>query len=214
MHFYLPSNIVSQNSFNIFFIFWLSSLPSFSSSGKRHTARWIDWSHSLPTSLRRDPECKHASQVRGHFTFRDRAKKWHGLWHRWHSSNANQMSSSGDEANEFIEVDQMDQVKRSVKKRERKREIKTDSCIARCGHIVIQLMISRNASWHEVWMSISRTHRRAFVIRLVCDACQDYLMLLSLLLSFLLIFFTSFCVLFKSDITCNILRGYNFRYIK
>lgn len=79
MHFNLSSEIINQDRFDIFFlyIFCFLLLLSFSSSGKRDTARWIDWFHSLPTSLRRrDPECKHASQVRGHFTFRDRAKKW------------------------------------------------------------------------------------------------------------------------------------------
>lgn len=71
-------------------------------------------------------------------------------------------------------------------------------------------------------MRISRIHRRVLVIRLMCDAYQDYLMLLSFHLPSLLIFFTSFylkrkiCILFQS-ITCNIphgYNGYNCRYIK
>jgi len=168
MHLYLLSDIINQTiyqseQFQYFLIFCFSSLPSISSSEKRHTARWIDWSHSLPTSLRRDPECKHANQVRGHFTFRDHAKEWRGLRHR--SSNANRMFSPSDD---FVGVDQMDSMMRSVKKRDKNRFVRAYDAGALYYNSPV---ISKHVSWHEVceWVCRGLTGCRALVIRLVCE---------------------------------------------
>lgn len=98
------------------------------------------------------------SQVRGHFAFRDRARKWRGLRHRQRSSNANRMSSR---ATAFRRRLRWTRNGRSGRLKTYKNNLRTHIHTHTSGpdaRIVIHWR-SVNASWRwgeTVWMSISR----------------------------------------------------------